>query len=834
MNHRDETNAALTPYKVLDLTEGGSNWCGRVLADLGADVIKVEPPEGSPTRLIGPFFQDKVDREHSLFWYSYCLNKRGVTLDLESTEGRNRFRELAVASDIVLESFEPGYLDGLGLGYDDLSNINPAIVVTSITPFGQTGPYAHYKATDIVGWSMGGMQWMAGDEDRPPVRISVPQAELHAGAQGAAGSMAALWHSQTTGEGQHVDVSMQTAVIWTLMNATPFPPLHKVNKKRGGPYLNLGSFGIRTVYPCKNGHINSLLVGGVLGGASLTALVRWMSEEDMAPAFMQERDWMAWDLSVLEAQGEEGVRDIKAVEENFSRFFLSKTKAELFERAFSDRILVAPCNNVRDILEDPQLEARDFWTQVHHPSLGRSLTYPGAYIKLSETPIVQKRPAPAIGEHNDEVFGSAKPAKAVAQAASSKAMAFEGLKVLDLTWVGVGPITIKYLADNGADVIHVESVTRPDVLRTTPPFKDGEPGFNRSQFPASYNTSKHGLGLNLARPESRELIRRIIAEWQPDVISESFTPRAMRNWGLDYESVREIKPDIVYFSTCLQGQTGPRALYAGYGGLGAALAGFYTIAGWPDRDPTGPYGAYSDFVNPPNAVAAIIAALDYKRRTGKGQHLDLAQYEAAIQYLTPAIADYVANGRISRHTGNADDSYAPHGVYRCKDESRSMTGLDESRCAIAVTSDEEWEALCKVMGSPELAHDERFSTIDSRQANSETLDEIIGHWTSGYEAHEVMRVLQGAGVPAGAVQNQSDLWDDPQLKHRDFFQWLDHTECGPMPYDGLQFLLSKTPGKLRMPHALVGEHNELILKKWLKLSDDEITELIVAEALEVS
>ncbi|MAF53530.1 MAG: succinyl-CoA--benzylsuccinate CoA-transferase, partial [Chloroflexi bacterium] len=228
------------------------------------------------------------------------------------------------------------------------------------------------------------------------------------------------------------------------------------------------------------------------------------------------------------------------------------------------------------------------------------------------------------------------------------------------------------------------------------------------------------------------------------------------------------------------------------------------------------------------------AALDYKRRTGKGQHLDLAQYEAAIQYLTPAIADYVANGRISRHTGNADDSYAPHGVYRCKDESRSMTGLDESWCAIAVTSDEEWEALCKVMGSPELAHDERFSTIDSRQANSETLDEIIGHWTSGYEAHEVMRVLQGTGVPAGAVQNQSDLWDDPQLKHRDFFQWLDHTECGPMPYDGLQFLLSKTPGKLRMPHALVGEHNELILKKWLKLSDDEITELIVAEALEVS
>ena len=268
--------------------------------------------------------------------------------------------------------------------------------------------------------------------------------------------------------------------------------------------------------------------------------------------------------------------------------------------------------------------------------------------------------------------------------------------------------------------------------------------------------------------------------------------------------------------------------------MAASLAGFPHITGWPERDPSGPHGAYSDFINPPNAVAAIIAALDYRRRTGKGQHLDLAQYEAAIQYLSPALADYVVNGRVAGRTGNTDEVYAPHGVYRCKDETRSMTGPDESWCAIAVTSDEEWDALCRVMGSPEWSRETRFSTMDSRRTNSETLDELLGQWTTGYEAHEVMRVLQEAGVPAGAVQNQSDLWEDPQLKHQGFFQWLDHTECGPMPYDGLQFLLSKTPGKLRMPHALVGEHNELILKEWLKLSDDEVADLIVAEALEVS
>ena len=704
-------------------------------------MIKVEPPGGSSTRLRGLFYQDQVDPERSLFWYSYCLNKRSVTLDLESAAGQIRFKELAVASDIVLESSEPGYLDGRSLGYDDLSKVNPAIVVTSITPFGQTGPYAHYKATDMVAWSMGGMQWLAGDEDRPPVRIGLPQAELHAGGQAAAGSMAALWHSQTTGEGQHVDVSMQTAVIRTLMNATPFPILHKVNLERARPSRKLGLLRIRSVFPCNDGHINAMLGGGVLGGASMSALVRWMQKDGMAPALMRKRDWRAWNLTAVPAQREKAAKDLQTVEHHFSRFFLTKSKAELFQRALTDRILIAPCYNVQDILEDPQLEARDFWTQVHHAALDCTLTYPGAYIKLSETPIVYRRPAPAIGEHNDEVFGRARSSEANPQLLLSKTMAFEGLKVLDLTWVGVGPITIKYLADHGPEVIHVESVTRPDVLRSLPPFKDGEPGFNRSQFPAGYNTSKYGLGLNLAKPESRELVRRIIAEWQPDVIAESFTPRAMRNWGLDYESVREIKADIVYFSACLQGQTGPRALYAGYGGLGAALAGFHHVTGWPGRDPTSPHGAYSDFISPPNAVAAIIATLDYRRRTGKRQHLDLAQYEAAIQYLSPAIVDYVVNGRVAGRRGNADEAYAPHGIYRCRDETRSMTGSDESSCAIAVTSDEEWDALCRVMGSPTWSQEPRFSTMDSRGANSEALDELLGQWTAGYEAHEAMRVL---------------------------------------------------------------------------------------------
>ena len=409
------------------------------------------------------------------------------------------------------------------------------------------------------------------------------------------------------------------------------------------------------------------------------------------------------------------------------------------------------------------------------------------------------------------------------------AMAFEGLKVLDFTWVGVGPITTKYLADHGATVIHIESVSRPDVLRGAPPFKDAQPGINRSQFAANFNTSKYGLGLNMSVPQSRKLVERIIGRWQPDIVAESFTPKTMRNWGLDYQAVRAIKPDIIYFSTCQMGQTGPHARYAGFGQLAAALAGFYHSTGWPDRGPSIPQGAYADFVNPPNALAAIVAALEFRRRTGKGQQLDLSQFECATQFLAPVIMDYLANGHAMERQGNLDIDYAPNGVYPCMPE-----GTTESLCAIAVTSDEEWEALCTVMGNPPWTQGSRFSTAAGRKESEQELALLLGKWTANHRAHELMDLLQGAGVPAGVVQNQSDLWNDPQLAHRGFFQWLDHTECGPMPYDGLQFLLSKSPGALRMAHALVGEHNELILKEFIGLTDDEVADLVAQEVLETS
>ena len=413
-------------------------------------------------------------------------------------------------------------------------------------------------------------------------------------------------------------------------------------------------------------------------------------------------------------------------------------------------------------------------------------------------------------------------------------MPFDGLRVLDFTWVGVGPITTKHLADFGADVIRIESVSRPDVLRGNPPYKGGEAGFNKSQFPASYNTSKRGLGLNLATPEGLDLVKRLIVEWKPDVIAESFTPRVMRGWGLGYSDVRELLPDVIYFSTCQQGQTGPHSSYAGFGQLAASLAGFYYVTGWPDRDPAGPYGAYSDFINPPNAAAAIVAALEFRRRTGKGQHLDLSQFECATHYLAPYIMDHLTNGATLERRGNEDDRHAPHNTYRCADAERVYTGVGPSWIAIAVSSDEQWRSLCEMMGKSDWMEDARFATLDGRRKHAGLIDDEIGSWTRDKNARQLMDDLQKAGVPAGVVQSQADLWEDPQIAHRGFFQWLDHTECGPMPYDGLVSHLSRTPGALRSPQALVGEHNAEILREILGMDDDAIAGLAAAGVLEAS
>jgi len=393
---------------------------------------------------------------------------------------------------------------------------------------------------------------------------------------------------------------------------------------------------------------------------------------------------------------------------------------------------------------------------------------------------------------------------------------FDGLKVVDFGWIGVGPITARYFADHGATVIRVESLTRFDGLRMAPPNKDAKPGLNHSQFFANFNAGKLSLGLNLARPEAQTIARRLCLEWA-DVIVEGFTPKQMRAWGLHYEDLSPTRPDLLMLSTCQLGQTGPYARYAGYGNMAASLAGYYEITGWPDRGPCMVYGAYTDMLTPGVGATLLAAALDYRRRTGKGQWIDLAQFESGVNHIPAAVLDYTVNGRIAPRRGNRDERACPHAVYRCQGDDRWI--------AIAVFSDDEWRALVRTIGNPAWALAERFATQAGRKTQEAELDHLIEEWTQTRDAEQVEGLLQQAGVAAGLVAKQSDLHKDPQLADWGFFAWREHKVMGRSPYDGLMAHLAKTPAEVA-PAPLLGEHYEDVLTGILKFSDEEVAELI--------
>jgi benzylsuccinate CoA-transferase BbsF subunit len=387
-------------------------------------------------------------------------------------------------------------------------------------------------------------------------------------------------------------------------------------------------------------------------------------------------------------------------------------------------------------------------------------------------------------------------------------------------------MTSRYLAEHGATVVKIESVHHPDAVRMTPPFLGRQAGINRAHLIAEVNANKLALGINMSRPGAVELVKRIITTWQPDLVCENFTPRAMKNWGLDYPAVRQLKPDIIYYSSCQLGRGGPRSNFAGYGHLASALAGYFHLTGWPDRGPVLAYGALSDFLSPAVGVSAILAALIHRKFTSEGQHIDQSQMEVPIHYLAPMMLDYYVNGRVQGRAGNRDSSFAPHGVFPCQGDDRWI--------AIAVTSNEEWQALRRAMRDPSWAKDTRFSTIMGRKQHEDEIEDRISHWTQSQTAEDLMTKLQGAGVRAGVPLSCADMHNHPHLKDRNFFRYLEHPEGGIMPHLGLRFVLSKTPGTVERCYARVGADTEHVLKNMAGLQDSEIGEMAAEGILEWS
>jgi crotonobetainyl-CoA:carnitine CoA-transferase CaiB-like acyl-CoA transferase len=398
----DRDQSLLSPFRVLDLTDELGFLCGKILGDIGADVIKIERPGGDPARRLGPFFHNHPEPEKSLYWFGFNNNKRGITLNLESQTGRELFSKLAGGADFIIESFMPGYLDDLNIGYTALSKINPRLVWTSITPFGLSGPYSRFKASDIEIMALSGCMSLTGDPDRPPLRVTFPQSYVWTGSYAAMGALTAHYHRSVTGRGQQVDVSAQACMLWALSHAHTFWDLNRHVEKRAGSFMtgrSITGAHMRVFWPCKDGYLNFIIYGGEAGRRTNQALVEWMDSEGMAPDFLKEKDWKTFEIASVTQE------EIDRMEEPISEFFKGVTKAEFFKEVVKRQMLGYPVASVKEIFEDPQHEAREFWQKVEHPELKTAIDYPGGFAKFSEGACGIWRRAPLIGEHNEEVYG---------------------------------------------------------------------------------------------------------------------------------------------------------------------------------------------------------------------------------------------------------------------------------------------------------------------------------------------------------------------------------------------------------------------------------------------
>ena len=719
------------------------------MAGFGAEVIKVEPPSGDVSRTLGPFRDDVPNPEASGLFLYLNAGKKSVVVDADNPSHRRRLRALIDRADVLIDG--PPGLDTAGLGYlsamsgqpaqprGELSRANPGLVVVSITPFGLSGPYRDFAATNLVVHALSGELGLAGSRHLPPLKKGGNLAEYHAGCHGFIGAVAALLARDRLG-GQHVDVShleSLTSILGATMNGWLYD--EKVSQRGDADPWGLGTAARRGedgthwepsgVWKARDGYV--LAYGRP--SADWTGAIREMSEDlpDLAsPRFTTE-----------EGRGEHA----EELTRLFARWVSEHTKEEVYRLAQRYGHAYGYVATARDLLESPQLRHRRFFVRVRHPVAG-SVTMPGAPFRMSRTPFVSRR-APLLGEHD----GSSLPPRAertVRSAGDGEGrLPLEGLRVVDFTHIWAGPYCTRILADLGAEVIKVESPRRGD----------GGRGKGVGRYHA-YSRNKLALAIDLRTDDGQRHIRTLIS--MSDVVAENFSVGVTRRLGVDYEHCRALAPSIVYVSLPAFGRTGPESGFVGMGATQEAMSGLLGISRYPGAVPSPTGVKYGDPNGGLLGAVAVLAAIHHRATTGEGQLIDLSQREANIFTLPEPVLDYVMNGRNAEGAGKRPDR-APAGCYPCK---------DGEWAAIDVETDRQLRALCAVVGLPGLADDRRFATPAERKRNEGELDGILGSWTRERSAESVMRLLQDAGVPAGAVFTNKQVAENEHFRARGFFQ----------------------------------------------------------------
>jgi crotonobetainyl-CoA:carnitine CoA-transferase CaiB-like acyl-CoA transferase len=844
---------ALSGIRVVELADELAEYCGLTLAGLGADVVKVEPPGGSPTRRIGPFYQDRVDPEGSLFFWQYNRGKRSIALDLQRERDAGRFRALLASADILLESTPRGTLEALGLGTSALRDEFPGLIHARVTPFGDDGPWRDFKACDLVHLALGGVMMNCGYDpapdgtyDLPPIAPQMWHAYHVAGEQLSMGVLAALMFRHRTGKGQQVACAVHEAVAkstevdlmtWVMRRALVLRQTCRHARESISPHP--------TIAHTKDGRwVMANLGNRPDDGTKLIALMeRYGIEPGLDP---QNATPPRYGRFVPGTAPDKSKRD--PAMEAVARFVRAFTYENIpWREAQQDGMLWAPLRKPHENAVDPHWIARGSLTDLAHPELGRSLRYATSKWISTATDWAPGRRAPRLDEDAGTVDDlperrapaidpNGDPARAGKPSKRGKPFALDGIRVLDFTWFLASAGGTRFLSSFGAECLKVELKSHPDTRlaamapiggreareRATAPLRGVTDPDMGGQF-NNKNPGKRGISLNVRHPKGLEIARRLVA--MSDIVAEGFSPGVLDNWGLGYEKLRAIKPDIIYVQQSGMGAQGTYGRFRTVGPIANAFAGLSEMSGLPEPAMPAGWGySYLDWMGAYSFALAMLTALYHRARTGEGQWIDASQTEVGLFIAGTAILDWSANDRIWSRIGNRSPykPAAPHGVYPCAGEDRWL--------ALACFGEDEWRALTEVAKRPDWAEDARFLDLAARLAHQDALDTTIGEWTKAHDARQLMQALQSAGVPAGVCQTAEDRCDhDPQLAHLEWLTEVTGSKIGRWPVAEVPVKLSESPafagGRIDRGAPCYGEDNEYVYGELLGMTKREIADL---------
>lgn len=761
----------LDGVRVVDLTDELGAYCGRLLRDLGADVIHVAAADADaddPVRLFRSIGKTRVARGN------------GATFDAASVA------DLLEGATIVLTDGGPAALRARGLHPDETTARDPGLIHVSITPYGLTGPDADVIATDLTLIAAGGLLYIAGDPDRPPVRPYGEQSAVAASLHATIAALIALDVRETIGEGQVVDVSAQEAVAQATENAVQYLDCEQIVRRRAGAGPREAGGGL---FRCADGYVYLLATMGGLD-LSLGRVAEWLEANGIEAAAELRRP--EWSTGAFRNRPEA----IDRFTEIFESFSLEQRKLDLYTSGQARNISIAPVSAAGDLVASPQLTARSFFRS--REIAGRKLQIPGPPYRFAAGGVGPREVASLRVLPRSSVPSTANRHRR--QPVGPVQGPLRGVRIADFTWVGAGPFLTKPFGDHGADVIKIESRAHTDPIRSMRPFRDGVPGLDRSGYFANRNSSKRSICLDLKDPRGLDLARRLIA--QSDVIANNFSAGTMAALGLGYDEVRKFNPGIVYLDMPMQGADGPHSGYRGFGLTIGALGGFLDSTGWPDRPPLGTGTNFPDHVpNPLHGAIAVLAALRKRRVTGEGEYIELSQLESTVNAIGPAVLESQLTGVASVRRGNADPRFLVHGVFPAAGNDRWI--------ALAVRDSAQLKGLHSVLdGLP----------VDGSPA---ILDDAIARATSTRDRMELVSALRRAGIFVSPVNDSADLLADPQLGARGHWVTLDHPEMGPSVYDAPPYRLSRTPGGLRSPAPLLGADTRDVCVDLLGLSTQD-------------